>query len=121
MGSFLTGKILPSASTVQKVLHPERRPGRPDLHRDHRAHQADLQLQAGEKCPPGHLRRQVYRKCNTIVTEQTGFDAENHATFGKKWTIFFHLGGHRYVMMRNTSYTIEVSPLIILHFPLLAP
>ena len=24
-------------------------------------------------------------------------------------------------MMRNTSYTIEVSPLIILHFPLLAP
>ena len=50
-----------------------------------------------------------------------GLDAENYATFGEKWTIFFCLGGHRYDMIRNTSYTIEVSPLIILHFPLLAP
>ena len=53
--------------------------------------------------------------------EQIKFDGENFASYCEKWSVFCHLCGHRYVMIRNISYKIEVSPLIILHFPLLAP
>ena len=35
--------------------------------------------------------------------------------------MFCHLRGHRYVMIRSISCAMEVSPLIILHFPLLTP
>ena len=41
---LLTGRIPPFASPVQKILHPKRRPGGPDLHRHNWAHQGDLQL-----------------------------------------------------------------------------
>ena len=70
MGSFLTGKILPSASPVQKILHPERRPGGPDLHRHHRPHQGDHQLRPRQGRPPGHLRRPVHRKRDPHVLPQ---------------------------------------------------
>ena len=55
MGAFLTGKIPPSASHVQKILCPVRGAGRPHLHRDHRTHQGDLHLQNGQKKLQGEV------------------------------------------------------------------
>ncbi len=46
----------------QKILQPDRGPGRPDFHRDHRADQGDLHLQGGQERPAGHLCQPVYRK-----------------------------------------------------------
>ena len=70
---------------------------------------------------PGKTLWREDSKCYTIAAEQIGFGGENFASCCEKWSVFCYLCGHRYVMIRNISYKIEVSPLIILHFPLLAP
>lgn len=49
------------------------------------------------------------------------FKDERFASCCEKWSVFCHLRGHRYVMIRSISCAMEVSPLIILHFPLLTP
>ena len=121
MGSFLTGEIPPSASHVQKVLHPERRSGRPDLHRDHRAHQGDFQLQAGEERSPGHLCCQVYRKCNTITAEQTAVEAAERVSFEAKWRLLARVGVRCYILISNVSGAVKVAPLQILQFPVVLP
>ena len=63
----------------------------------------------------------MYRECDTNATEQTAVHVENHVPFGPKWSIFYHLKVHSYVLAANFAGALKVAPLRILKFPVILP
>ena len=60
-------------------------------------------------------------ECNTIATEQSAVEVENHEPFGAKWSMFCRLKVRSYVLAANVAGTLKVAPLQILKFPVVLP
>ena len=63
----------------------------------------------------------LYYECNTIATEQSAVEVENHEPFWAKWSIFCRLKVRSYVLAANVAGTLKVAPLQILKFPVVLP